>query len=74
MITKINPYQDMNSAHAADRRVAQESAARTKALARIERFMAESKQAAAAGDLARRARLERALDWLDLRVQQNFGY
>jgi hypothetical protein len=73
-MTKPNPYQDMHSAHAADIRIAQESAARTKALARIERFMAESKQTAATGDLVRRARLERALDWLELRVQQNFGY
>lgn len=69
-----SPYQALQHANEKEMLLASKQAARAKALARIERFMQESKQARARGDTERLARLERALDWLDLRVQQTYGY
>lgn len=73
-MTMKNPYQLLQTPDLRAQQAATVQAARAKALARIERLMLESKQARATGDTERLARLERALDWLDLRVQQTYGY
>lgn len=69
-----NPYQALQQQTTQEVRAAHELAARAKAMARLERFMAEAKTLRVAGDTKRLVRLERAIDWLALRMEQNFGY